>query len=344
MHLLAHTVIALITRFNIARHGCTASVTQGSRDKRCVAPTRAAKTAFIGKLRTASQTLWRVNRVKQCLNPARDRNMRGFMQTPPLLTDRDALDRQRSRASDRFLFDIARDELLDRIAMVNRTFTAPLVVAPFADSVIDGAKQIADTDTLDAAEGAHDLAIHLMALHWANDPVGQIIQMRRALRADGLFQAVMLGGQTLHELRACLAQAETEITGGLSPRILPMGDIRDLGGLLQRAGLALPVADCLTIRTSYADAYALMHDLRKFGETNALAQRLRTPTQRAVFERCNTLYLQNFAEDGKVIASFEFLFLSGWAPDDSQPKPLRPGSATQRLAEALKTSETPLRD
>lgn len=183
-----------------------------------------------------------------------------------------------------------------------------------------------------------------MALHWANDPVGQIIQASRALKPDGLFQAVCLGGQTLHELRACLAQAESDVTGGLSPRIAPMGEIRDLGALLQRAGLALPVADSLPIKTSYRDVFHLMHDLRAFGETNALNTRLRRPTRRAVFDRCAELYARNFSEDGKIIATFEFMFLSGWAPSADQPKPLRPGSAAARLADALKTKETPLRD
>ena len=183
-----------------------------------------------------------------------------------------------------------------------------------------------------------------MALHWANDPLGQIIQSARALRPDGMFQAVCLGGQTLHELRACLAQAESEVTGGLSPRIAPMGEIRDLGGLLQRANLALPVADSITIRTSYKDAFHLMLDLRTFGEANALNTRLRHPTKRAIFERCAEIYAENFAEDDKIIATFEFMFLSGWAPSADQPKPLRPGSASARLADALKTTEKPLRD
>ena len=159
-----------------------------------------------------------------------------------------------------------------------------------------------------------------------------------------MFQAACLGGQTLNELRASLAQAESEITGGLSPRVAPMGEIRDLGALLQRAGLALPVADSITVRTSYKSTFHLMRDLRKFGETNALNARLRHPTKRAVFQRCTEIYAENFSEDGKIIATFEFLFLSGWAPSENQPKPLRPGSANARLADALKTTEKPLRD
>ncbi|MGB7319505.1 MAG: SAM-dependent methyltransferase [Planktotalea sp.] len=265
------------------------------------------------------------------------------MQTPPLLTDRHALIRNRLRASDSFLVDIARDECLDRLSLVNRTFTKPLIVGPTPD-LLPNAHRIEDSDTLEIPGNGYDLALHFMALHWANDPVGQIIQSARALRPDGLFQAVCLGGQTLHELRTSLAQAESDVTGGLSPRIAPMGEVRDLGALLQRAGLALPVADSVTVRTSYASAQHLMRDLRAFGETNALAARLRRPTRRAVFERCAEIYARTFAEDGKIIATFEFLFLSGWAPSADQPKPLRPGSATARLADALKTTEKPLGD
>lgn len=265
------------------------------------------------------------------------------MQTPPLLTDRTALIRNRSRASDSFLHDIAKDEILDRLSLVNREFTKPLIIGPAAD-IFPDALHIDDTNTLAATERNHDLALHFMALHWANDPVGQIIQSARALKPDGLFHAVCLGGQTLNELRACLAQAESEITGGLSPRVAPMGEIRDLGALLQRAGLALPVADTLKIRTSYQSAFHLMRDLRKFGEANALNARLRTPTKRAVFDRCAEVYAENFTQDGKIIATFEFIFLSGWAPSASQPKALRPGSANSRLADALKTTEKPLCD
>lgn len=281
--------------------------------------------------------------MQERLKTAALRNKTCCMQNVPLLTDRSALIRNRARASDSFLRDIARDECLDRLSLVNRTFTKPLIIGPDAPK-LEGARHIDDTDTLDISSNDHDFALHFMALHWANDPVGQIIQSTRALQPDGLFQAVCLGGQTLHELRACLAQAESEVTGGLSPRIAPMGEIRDLGALLQRAGLALPVADNITIKTSYASAFHLMRDLRAFGESNALSARLRRPTKRAVFDRCAEIYANAFAEDGKIIATFEFLFLSGWAPSANQPKALRPGSATTRLADALKTTENPLGD
>ena len=265
----------------------------------------------------------------------------------PTLFDRPALQRNRARADADalFLHDTLAAELHERLNEVNRTFTSVAIVTGFPifwTQAFPDATIVADDEVLALEPGAHDLVLHVMALHWANDPVGQIIQSTRALRPDGLFQAVCLGGQTLHELRACLAQAESEVTGGLSPRIAPMGEIRDLGALLQRAGLALPVADSVSVRTSYTSAFHLMRDLRNFGEANALNARLRRPTKRAVFDRCAEIYAQSFAEDGKIIATFEFLFLSGWCPSADQPKPLRPGSAKQRLADALRTDETKL--
>jgi SAM-dependent methyltransferase len=184
-----------------------------------------------------------------------------------------------------------------------------------------------------------------MALHWANDPVGQLVQCRRALRPDGLLLALFFGGQTLHELRSALASAEAEVTDGLSPRVLPMGEIRDLGALLQRAGLALPVADSFTQTVSYRDAFHLMRDLRAMGEGNALASRLRRPSRRAVLLRAAQIYAEAHAgPDGRIPATFEILCLTGWATHDSQQKPMRPGSAQARLADALNTAEMPLRD
>lgn len=271
--------------------------------------------------------------------------------TAPRLTDRLALtrNRARTRADALFLHDAAIDEVKARLSMVKRTFTSPLIVGPQADHWAAGleleARTIPDDEVLDAAEGAHDLVIHAMALHWASDPVGQLIQARRALRPDGLMLATLFGGQTLHELRACLAEAETEVTGGLSPRVAPMAEIRDLGGLLQRAGLALPVADSDRLTVTYASALHLMRELRQMGEGNALEHRLRHPTRRGVLTRAAGIYADRFGlPDGRIPATFEIIHLSGWAPDDSQPQPLRPGSATHRLASVLGTDETPLND
>ena len=247
-----------------------------------------------------------------------------------------------------FLQQAAIDEIKDRLEVVNKSFTAPAIVSAFPQvwsDLLPKAKLSPEAEVLALEPQAHDLVVHAMGLHWANDPIGQLIQCRRALRPDGLLQAVALGGQTLNELRACLGQAEAEITGGLSPRIAPMAELRDLGALLQRAGLALPVADSLPLTVEYADAWALMRDLREMGEGNALAARLRRPTARAVFNKAAELYAAHFtAPSGRITATFDLIFLAGWAPDESQPKPLRPGSAQQRLADALNSREEPLPD
>lgn len=272
------------------------------------------------------------------------------MDTPPHITDRAALTRNRNRAqSDAlFLHDVVADEFQERLIEVNRTFTKIAIVTGFPDfwaAKYPDATIVNDDDTLDLTVGTYDLILHTLALHWANDPVGQLVQCRRALQPDGLFLAASFGGQTLHELRTALAEAEIIVSGGLSPRIAPMGEIRDLGGLLQRAGFALPVADGIPLTVSYANAFHLMHDLRKMGENNALTDRIKTPTPRNLLTEAATLYADHFrAEDGKrVNATFEIITLTGWAPADSQPKPLRPGSATNRLADALGTNETPLK-
>ncbi|MEQ6249489.1 methyltransferase domain-containing protein [Sulfitobacter sp. HNIBRBA3233] len=266
------------------------------------------------------------------------------------MTDTAALALHRARATPDalFLHDAAADEVQDRLEMVNKSFSDVAIVTGFPDywaQRFPDAKVVADTDTLDLVPGEHDLILHMMALHWANDPVGQLIQCRRALRPDGLVIAASLGGDTLQELRRALGDAEIAETGGLSPRIAPMPELRDLGGLLQRAGLALPVADTAILTAEYRDIWHLMRDLRAMGETNALAARHRKPTSGRVFERAQDLYAQHFvAASGRLRASFEIQVLTGWAPDDSQPKPLRPGSAQQRLADALSTDENPLRD
>lgn len=268
------------------------------------------------------------------------------MTAPLPLTDRLALARHRARATAFFLQDEAIAEVQERLIEVNRTFTAPAVVTGFPalwKNALPNALIVPDEDTLSVKPGAHDLIVHALAMHWANDPVGQIVQCRRALRPDGLFLCLMFGGQTLHELRACLAQAEAEVTGGLSPRVLPMGEIRDLGGLLQRAGLALSVADSFVRRVIYRDTLHLMHDLRAMGEGNALAARLRHPTRRSVLMRAADLYRHTHAQpDGSIPATFEIICLTGWAPSENQQKPLRPGSAAQRLADALGTTQLPL--
>ncbi|RYG91357.1 SAM-dependent methyltransferase [Loktanella sp. IMCC34160] len=273
------------------------------------------------------------------------------MTTPPLLTDRTALSRNRTRSGRdpvTFLHDALIDEVKERLELVNKSFTKVAIVTGMPgpwQAAFPDARIIADDDILALDPGTHDLVIHALALHWANDPVGQLVQCRHALEPDGLMIAALFGGQTLHELRAALAEAESRATGGLSPRIAPMGEIRDLGGLLQRAGFALPVADALPYDVTYASALHLMRDLRGMGETNALAGRLRSPTRRAVMFGAVETYARHFGtDDGRVPATFEVVVLTGWAPDPSQQKPLRPGSAAQRLADALGATETPLSD
>jgi SAM-dependent methyltransferase len=264
--------------------------------------------------------------------------------TPPALADPIALSRQRARVSDGgFLHALARAELYDRLSEVNRTFTRPALVTGLPQvwgDLLPGARVVQDAPVLDLEAGAHDLVVHAMALHWAADPVGQLIQARRALVPDGLLLAVFPGGQTLAELRACLAQAEAELSGGLSPRILPMTDLRDAGALLQRAGFALPVADSVVQNVAYGDLSRLFADLREMGERNALAARRRIPAKRALFDHTRLLYAQHFCDlQGRLLARYELLFLTGWAPAATQPQPLRPGSAHARLADALGTAE-----
>lgn len=242
-----------------------------------------------------------------------------------------------------FLHRIAADEIQDRLAEVNRTFRETAIVtgspefwrAQFPDALI-----LPDEPVLDLPPpGSLDLVIHAMSLHWADDPVGQIIQSARALRPDGLFMAVCPGNNTLAEAREALAMAEVEVTGGLSPRILPMGEIRDLGALLGRSGLALPVADLFSQTASYRDLGHLAHDLRAMGETNAMAARLRHPTRREVFARAAAIYADRHPDrddPSRIRATFDLVFLTGWAPSENQQKPLRPGSAKMSLADALK--------
>lgn len=263
---------------------------------------------------------------------------------PPPLADLPALTRQRARVGDGgFLHALARAEVHDRLSEVNRTFTRPALVTGLPQvwgALLPGARIVQDEPVLDLETGAHDLVVHAMALHWAGDPVGQLIQARRALAPDGLFLAVFPGGHTLAELRACLSQAEAEVMGGLSPRVLPMTDLRDAGALLQRAGFALPVADSVGQNVAYGDLSRLYVDLREMGERNALAARHRRPARRALFDRVRTLYTQHFSDpQGRLQARFELLFLTGWAPAASQQQPLRPGSARARLADALGSTE-----
>ncbi len=278
--------------------------------------------------------------------------------TAPLLFDHALmLDRARRRmrledGAD-FLFRRAAEDLGDRLQPVLRPF--PKIVdigtphAAFAETLKASRPDATTTrivvnpsqrETLDLPPEAFDLATSGLALQHANDLPGALIQIRRALRPDGLFIGCLAGGATLTELRQSLAEAESETTGGVSPRVFPFADVRDVGGLLQRAGFALPVADSETITVRYANVFSLMADLRAMGATNILTERSRRFTYRKLFLKAAEVYQRRFADpDGKIRATFEIIWLTGWAPHESQQKPLKPGSAKQRLADALGVQE-----
>jgi SAM-dependent methyltransferase len=199
---------------------------------------------------------------------------------------------------------------------------------------------VADDETLPFGDGTLDLVVSALALHAVNDLPGVLIQIRRALKPDGLFVAALLGGDTLTELRQSFAAAESEIEGGASPRIAPFADLRELGALLQRAGFALPVTDVDRLTVRYDSVFGLMRDLRRMGATNALLARRRAPLRRTTLLRMAEIYAQRFADgDGRVRATFEIVWLSGWAPHPDQQRPLKPGAAKTRLADALGTHE-----
>ena len=271
------------------------------------------------------------------------------MQIPtdaPKLTDRAALAAHRARARmdhAGFLHAEARLELDERLKDINRAFTKPAIVTGCPEIWADflpKAVVVEDQEVLPLEPGAHDLVVHAMCLHWADDPVGQIVQCARALSSDGLFLCAAFGGETLTELREVLAEAEAQVAGGLSPRVAPMAEMRDMGALLQRAGLALPVADSLRKTVEYRDAIALMRDLRAMGETNALADRHRAIPPRALFPTAAAIYAERYeTKEKRIQATFELVFLTGWSPHESQQKALRPGAAQTRLADALNTTE-----
>ncbi|MGH6958497.1 MAG: methyltransferase domain-containing protein [Caulobacteraceae bacterium] len=203
-----------------------------------------------------------------------------------------------------------------------------------------GALVAADEERLPFAEGSLDLVVSSLALHWTNDFVGALIQIRQSLKPDGLFLGAMLGGSTLFELRAALTTAELELRGGAGPRVSPFADAYDAAGLLQRAGFALPVADVDKVTVRYAHLVGLLADLRAMGETSVLVEGAGRPLNRSVLSRAGEIYAERFAgPDGRIEATFEIVTLTGWSPHESQQKPLRPGSARMRLADALGARE-----
>lgn len=283
---------------------------------------------------------------------------------PPLLFDRPLARRRLGRALSGtyagFLLERASAELGDRLAAVTRSFPRALDLgtptaaaaavlardgrvgrtirlAPVAGAAAD---LVGDEEALPFGPASLSLVVSLLALQGSNDLPGVLAQIRRALAPDGLVLACLLGGESLAELRAALAAAESEREGGISPRVAPFADVRALGALLQRTGFALPVVDVDRVVVRYADLFGLVADLRAMGWTNALAERRRAPLRRGTLLRAAAIYRERFSDpDGRIRATFDMVWLSGWAPHESQQRPLRPGSAKARLADALGVPE-----
>ena len=290
------------------------------------------------------------------------------------LFDPDLVARQRDRAAEGFdsvdfLKSAVTDRIIDRIDMIRRdlphvleagchtgSLTSQLLAHPKISSVtaFDPSPHMAEItakrcgievavapfERIPFEDQCFDAVISAFALHWSNDLPGTLIQLAGRLKSDGVLMVAMAGGETLLALRNCLASAESELTGGMAPRVSPMGDIRDMGALISRAGLTMPVADSDTLTVTYSNIFALMGELRAMGEGNAMTGRLRHPTSRQVFIRAATLYYEEYGDaDGRLPVNFEIITLTGWSPDENQPKPLKPGSAEARLASALGVDE-----
>ena len=297
------------------------------------------------------------------------------MSDSPEIFDRRSLRQHRDRAAagiaaHDFLFREVGERLLERLSDIRRRFPLALdlgchngVVAEIlrddpaapVDTLLQtdlspamarlaaakgGPTLVADEEALPLAPGSLDLVVSVLSLHWVNDLPGCFLQIAQALKPDGLFLAAMIGGDSLAELRAALMEAEIEMEQGASPRVSPFADLRDIGGLLQRAGFALPVTDVDSITVTYSSALALMQELRGMGEANADRSRRRSMSRRSTLLRAAALYGERHGDtDGRIPARFEVIYLAGWRPDASQPKALRPGSAAARLAEALDSEE-----
>jgi SAM-dependent methyltransferase len=272
----------------------------------------------------------------------------------PILFDRvllrDRLNRAARGGPATFLLDRIAEDMEERLHAVLREFADVADIwTPdeiFRKASLDRFKSVtrirldeSGSEVLQLPPESLDLVVSALAFQFVNDLPGVLSQIRRALRPDGLLLAAMLGGDTLTELRQCFAAAEAECEGGVSPRVAPFADLRDVGALLQRAGFALPVTDVDRVVVRYDSAFALMQDLRRMGATNILVERRRTPTRRATLLRMAQIYGQRFADsDGRIRATFDVIWLSGWAPHASQQKPLQPGSAKTSLADAVKRS------
>jgi SAM-dependent methyltransferase len=270
----------------------------------------------------------------------------------PILFDRALLRTRWKRAAQQgaatFLLDRAAEDMAERLHAVLREFTNGADIGTAGDQVRHALTkrvgELAHIDLPDSESGplplapmSIDLAVSALALQFVNDLPGVLAQIRRALKPDGLLLAAMIGGDTLTELRQSFAAAEAELEGGISPRVAPLADLRDVGALLQRARFALPVTDVDRVVVRYDHAFALMRDLRRMGATNVLVERRRTPTRRATMLRMAQIYGERFVDpDGRIRATFDVIWLSGWAPHESQQQPLKPGSAKASLAEAVR--------
>jgi SAM-dependent methyltransferase len=294
---------------------------------------------------------------------------------PVRIFDRTLLARRRARvaasaASHDFLLARVADDLAERLSIVRRTFPLAANIGAHhglvsqrisgiagVQRIVDvdgtaelltgapGSRVVADDEALPFADASLDLVVSGLSLQLVNDLPGALVQIRRALKPDGLLLASLLGGATMHELREAWLAAEAEISGGASPRVAPFADVRDMGALLQRAGFALPVVDSDTVTVTYANPLALMREVKAMGASNMLTARRRTPVTRGLLLRGAEIYAERFAgADGRVPATFEILTLTAWAPDASQPQPLRPGSAKARLADALGVNERKLKE
>jgi SAM-dependent methyltransferase len=287
----------------------------------------------------------------------------------PRLFDRELLRVRRQRAAaggtEDFLLRRAADDLAARLQAVTRRFALALDVGTPGEALrralaaggqvdrvvaceplahlrdaLAGPRVAADEEALPFADAKFDLVVSALALHWTNDLPGALAQIRRTLKPDGLFLAVLAGGETLTELRQALGEAEAELDGGVSPRVAPFVEVRTLGALVQRAGFALPVTDLDRVVARYSDLGRLFRDLRGMGATNLLVERRRAPLRRRTLARAAEIYTARFADpDGRLRATFDLVSISAWAPDASQQQPLPPGSAKMRLADALGTQE-----
>jgi SAM-dependent methyltransferase len=269
----------------------------------------------------------------------------------PILFDRALLRARQVRAEKigtaTFLLDRVAEDMAERLHAVLREFSSAADIGTTGDRVRDAlagrAGDLArvnlpdrESEPLPLAPESIDLAVSALAFQFVNDLPGVLAQIRRALKPDGLLLAAMIGGDTLTELRQSFAAAEAELEGGISPRVAPFVDLRDLGALLQRAGFALPVTDVDRVVVRYDNVFALMQDLRRMGATNVLVERRRDPARRATMLRMAQIYSERFADpDGRIRATFDVIWLSGWAPHASQQQPLKPGSAKASLAEAV---------